>query len=295
MWSLLTAALLATPSLASFGANLNYRSPSSHHPGLGISLRKVVKRNEPNASYTPEQLNFTHGVASGDPYPNSVILWTRCAPTFDDVDDNSTLSGYVSLYNPVPIYNGTDEHLPPSKSPVCLNWAVGLDQNVTQIVSQGMVYTSSDVDYTVKVEALGLMPFTRYYYQFSVCNSDKKSMVGRTKTTPNAWDEAPQVGIAVYSCSNYPFGFFNAYGNPVRKDSVDYVVHLGDYIYEYAEGEYGYGYSIDRISLPDRQIYTLYDYRKRYSTYRNDPDLVLSHANFPWIPVWDDHETADNR
>lgn len=184
-------------------------------------MRKVVKRNDPSCGFTPDQLNFTHGVASGDPYPNSVILWTRCAPTFDDVDDNSTVSGYVALYNPVPIYNGTDEHLPPSKSPVCLNWAVGLDANLTQVVSQGTVYTSSDVDYTVKVEAAGLTPFTRYYYQFSVCNSDKKSMVGRTKTTPNSWDQTPNVDIAVYSCSNYPFGFFNAYGNPVRKDSVD--------------------------------------------------------------------------
>lgn len=90
------------------------------------------------------------------------------------------------------------------------------------------------------------------------------------------------------------FGFFNAFGNPVRKDSVDYVVHLGDYIYEYANGEYGYGQTIGRVPLPDKQIYTLYDYRKRLATYRTDLDLVASHQQFPWIPVWDDHEVADN-
>lgn len=84
------------------------------------------------------------------------------------------------------------------------------------------------------------------------------------------------------------FGFFNAYGNPVRKDSVDYVVHLGDYIYEYKNGEYGYGQTIGRVPLPDREIFTLYDYRKRLATYRTDLDLIASHQQFPWIPVWDD-------
>ena len=79
----------------------------------------------------------------------------------------------------------------------------------------------------------------------------------------------------------------------MRKDSVDYVLHLGDYIYEYANGEYGYGQSINRIPLPDHQIYTLYDYRKRLATYRTDPDLLLSHETFPWIPVWDDHGTPN--
>lgn len=276
-------------SLASYGANLNYRSPSYHHPSLGISLPKVVKRNDPSASYDPSTLNFTHGVASGDPYATSVILWTRCAPMLDDVDDNSTVSGYVPLYNPVPIYNQIDERRPPSKSPVCLNFAVATDEALSNVVDHGTVYTSSDVDYTVKVDATGLSPFTYYYYQFTVCNSDNSSPLGRTKTTPAARDDVTEVSLAVYSCSNYPFGFFNAYGNPVRKDSVDYVLHLGDYIYEYENGDYGWGDSIDRISLPNRQIYTLYDYRKRHATYKTDLDLQLSQQMFPWIPVWDDH------
>lgn len=213
----------------------------------------------------------------------------------DDIDDNSTVSGYVPLYNPVPIYNDTDEAKPPSKSPVCLDFVVATDEALSDVVDHGTVYTSSDVDYTIKVEANGLDPFTYYYYQFNVCNSENSSPIGRTKTTPAAKDDVSSVALAIYSCSNFPFGFFNAYGNPVRKDSVDYVIHLGDYLYEYKSGDtgygfaYGWGYSIDRIPLPDRNIFTLYDYRKRHASYKTDADLQLSHQMFPWIPVWDDH------
>lgn len=128
-----------------------------------------------------------------------------------------------------------------------------------------------------------------YYYQFNVCNSTVASIIGRTKTIPAKDDTVSNIRLAVYSCSNYPEGFFNAYGGPVRKDSVDYVVHLGDYIYEYQADS-----SIGRSPLPDRETYTLYDYRKRIATYRTDPDLAASHQKFAWIPVWDDHEVADN-
>ncbi|ERF74793.1 hypothetical protein EPUS_03177 [Endocarpon pusillum Z07020] len=294
MLQLLPLLALAGTSLASYGANLNYRSPSNHHPGLGISVRKVVKRNDPSASYDPASLNFTHGVASGDPYPSSVILWTRCSPMLNNVDDNRTTTGYVPLYNPVPIYNDTDEGRPPSRSPICLNFVVATDEDLSDVVNQGTVYTSSDVDYTVKVEATGLDAFTYYYYRFTVCNSQNSSPIGRTKTTPAARDDVTSVGLAVFSCSNFPFGFFNAYGNPARKDSVDYVIHLGDYIYEYRNGDYGWGNAIDRISQPDREIYSLYDYRRRHATYKTDADLQLSQQTFPWIPVWDDHEVADN-
>ncbi|KEF56307.1 alkaline phosphatase [Exophiala aquamarina CBS 119918] len=296
MLQLLVLSCLIVSTLASYGANLNYRSPSHNHPGLGVSVRKVVKRHNPRSAFADGALNFTHGVASGDPYPNSVILWTRCAPNFDNIDDNSTVSGTVQLYNPVPIFqsNDTDQHKPVSNAPVCLNWKIASDQGLTAVVDSGRVHTSSDVDYTVKVEATKLKPFTQYWYQFSVCNSNVSSLVGRTKTTPAPTDDTSAVNLAVYSCSNYPFGYFNAYGNTVRKNSVDYVLHLGDYIYEYGNGEYGWGNSIGRIPLPDRQIYTLYDYRKRHATYRTDHDLLLSHQNMPWIPVWDDHEVADN-
>ncbi|KAL1592394.1 hypothetical protein SLS60_011473 [Paraconiothyrium brasiliense] len=140
--------------------------------------------------------------------------------------------------------------------------------------------------------AKNLEAYTNYYYQFNVCNSNNTSPVGRTKTTPNADDDVTKVGLAIYSCSNYPFGFFNAYGNPVRKDSVDYVVHLGDYIYEYKNGDYGWGQSIGRVPQPDKEIFSLYDYRKRLATYPTDLDLVASHQQFSWKSVWDDHVGA---
>ncbi|OQN96212.1 hypothetical protein B0A48_17719 [Cryoendolithus antarcticus] len=285
--SLISTALLAAVAEASWTKNLNYRSPSEHHPGLGVSLHKVNKRNTPTKKFSASQLNFTHGVASGDPYANSVILWTRISPQYEDVNSNSTVSGYVPLYNHGPKQVST--------APVCVNYKVSQSKDFKDCASEGTAYTSSDVDYTVKVEATGLQPFTRYYYQFTVCNSSKKSPLGRTKTAPHVNDHVSKVGLAVYSCSNYPFGFFNAYGNPARKDSVDYVIHLGDYIYEYAgDGDYGYGQSIGRVPKPEKIIYTLDDYRERHATYRSDLDLQLSHQTFPWIPVWDDHEVSDN-
>lgn len=309
MLQLLTVAAIVGVAAASFANNLNYRSPSHNHPSLGVSIHKVNKRNNGSPPIPASELNFTHGVASGDPYPNSVIIWTRCAPTEDSVDDNSTVTGLVPLYNPVPIQKGREKIPPASKSPVCVNYKIAKDKALKQVVDSGRAYTSSDVDYTLKVclviskqcqespnarwssqvEAQKLRPYTQYYYQFHVCDSNNKSPIGRTKTTPSPRDLVTKIGLAVYSCSNYPFGFFNAYGNPARKDSVDYVLHLGDYLYEYKNGEYGWGNSIGRISQPDRTIYTLYDYRRRHATYRTDLDLLLSHNQFAWIPVWDDH------
>jgi alkaline phosphatase D len=195
-----------------------------------------------------------------------------------------------------------------SKAPVCVSYKVSTAEDFSCVVDHGTAYTSSDIDFTVKVEAKNLAPYTRYCelneahskrprcliysvdYQFSICGSNVTSPIGRTKTVPSKGDKVnSEVKIAVYSCSNYPFGFFNAFGNSARKDSVDYVIHLGDYIYEYKNGDYGWGNSIGRIPQPDREIFTLYDYRKRLATYRTDLDLLLSHQQFPWIPVWDDH------
>ncbi|KAI3392743.1 hypothetical protein diail_5257 [Diaporthe ilicicola] len=280
---------LAGAVQASWTSNLNYRSPSEHHPSLGVSIHRVVKRNDPRSPWDPASLNFTHGVASGDPLPDSVILWTRVSPTLDNDMSNVTVSGYVPLYN-----HDTQEYVAISKAPVCVEYKVASDEDLASVVNSGTVYTSSDIDYTVKVEAQNLEPFTTYFYQFNVCGSDNKSPLGRTKTTPAEDDDVTEIGIAVYSCSNFPFGFFNAYGNPARKDSVDYVIHLGDYIYEYKNGDYGYGQTIGRVPLPDKEIFSLYDYRKRIATYRTDLDLLASHQSFPWIPVWDDHEVADN-
>ncbi|KZF23998.1 phosphodiesterase/alkaline phosphatase D precursor [Xylona heveae TC161] len=286
MLYLLSTLTLAAAASASFVGNLNYRSPSLHHPELGVSLRKVHKRNNAASGFSPSQLNFTHGVASGDPYPDSIILWTRIAPTSDNDRSNITVSGAVPMYN-----HDTEEYVSVSTAPICVNYKVASDKALSSVVSTGTAWTSSDIDYTVKVEADKLAPFTTYYYQFNVCNSNNTSPIGRAKTTPAADDTVSSIGLAVYSCSNFPYGYFNAYGNPVRKDSVDYVVHLGDYIYE-SKGSYGA--PIGRLPLPDKEIYSLYDYRKRIATYRTDLDLLASAASFSWISVWDDHEVADN-
>lgn len=153
MLQLLTVVAFAGAAAASYAGNLNYRSPSWNHPSLGISIHKVNKRNAGASPYAASSLNFTHGVASGDPYPHSVILWTRCAPMFDNVNNNSTVSGTVPLYNPVPIYddrNGTTV----SKAPICLSFKIATDRGLTKVVDSGTAYTSSDVDYTLKVRSL---------------------------------------------------------------------------------------------------------------------------------------------
>ncbi|KAI0426081.1 PhoD-like phosphatase [Xylaria sp. FL1042] len=275
---------------AAFVGNLNYLSPSRHHASLGVSINRVAKRTHAAPLWKPSQLNFTHGIASGDPSDDSVILWTRAAPMSDNDASNVTVSGYVPLYD-----HSTQEYVLASNAPVCVDWKIGTSKSLEHVVNSGTAYTSSDIDYTIKVEAKKLKSFTTYYYQFAICNSNNKSPIGRTKTIPSNNDKISKpVRLAVYSCSNYPFGFFNAYGNPVRKDSVDYVIHLGDYIYEYANGDYGWGDAYGRIPLPNREIHTLYDYRKRLATYRTDLDLLASHQVFPWITVWDDHEVADN-
>lgn len=140
--------LLVCASLASayFQGNLNYGSPSLRHPSLGVGLHKVMKRQEPGPAYSASQLNFTHGVASGDPYPDSVILWTRIAPTSDNDRSNVTVSGPAPLYG-----HETEPYVKASKSPVCVDYKVGIDKELTTVADSGTACTSSDVDFTVKV------------------------------------------------------------------------------------------------------------------------------------------------
>lgn len=283
MLSIMCLLAVAPATFADWSGNANYLSPSRRHPSLGIHMPKVIKRQASPSYMDAGHLNFTHGVASGDPYSDSVVLWTRVAPSVDNDASNTTVSGTVPLYN-----HNTDEYVEASSNPVCVEYVVSQNEDLSDPVTDGKAYTSSDIDYTVKVIAKDLEPFTGYYYQFSVCDSDVKSPLGRTKTAPTADDDVTSLGLAVFSCSNFPTGFFNAYGNSARKDDVDFVVHLGDYIYEYATS------TAARPVQPEREIFTLYDYRRRLATYRTDLDLLLSHQKFAWIPVWDDHEISNN-
>lgn len=145
--NLLLGILPLTASVsASFAGNLNYRSPSFSHPDLGISIRKVVKRNDPTTPFSPCDLQFTHGVASGDPYPESVILWTRVSPDNESSDSNVTVSGTAPLYD-----HENDDYVRISKSPICVDWRIAKDKDLKEVKDYGRVWTSSDIDYTVKV------------------------------------------------------------------------------------------------------------------------------------------------
>lgn len=208
-------------------------------------------------------ISFLHGLASGDPTTDSIILWTRVTPK------DSNFTGIVQVYLKIsssPYFNDD-----------CRTFAV---------------FTNYMIDYTVKVDIDGLKPENYYYYQFFAPNGET-TRVGRTKTLPKN-DYDGEVKFAVYSCSNYAGGYFTAYSMPVIKNSVDYIVHLGDYIYEHANGDYTNGTGINRMHMPDREMWTLDDYRERYFHYHLDKDLQLSHSMYPWILVWDDHEIADN-
>jgi len=202
---------------------------------------------------------FAHGVASGDPDQSSVVIWTRV----------SNLTG-----------------------PVDVDWYVATDADFQDIVASGQLTTDESRDYTAKVVAGGLQPGQVYHYQFAV--KDTTSMAGQTKTLPVGHLE--QLVIAVATCSNFPFGYFNAYEVISNDAEIDVVAHLGDYIYEYSREGYGgeTGRRIGREHEPANEIVSLADYRERHAQYKTDPGSLAMHARHPLIVIWDDHETANN-
>lgn len=176
--------LAAVPTLASWSKNINYRSPSEHHPSLGISIHRVVKRNDPSSSYDALSLNFTHGVASGDPYPTSVIIWTRIAPNSDNSNSNVTVSGYAPLFD-----HDNEKYVTVSKSPICVEYKVASDEDLTQVVDSGTVYTSSDVDYTVKVRSFVLHDIGDWADGY---RSKRRTWKLTARTTTNSMFVAPK-------------------------------------------------------------------------------------------------------
>ena len=215
--------------------------------------------------FDPDYKPFYHGVASGDPLADRVIIWTRVTPETSPM------------------------------APVDVHWQVATDSGMTHVVQSGVFTTDAERDYTVKVDVTDLAPYTTYYYHFSALNAT--SITGRTRTAPTA-DEADRLRFAVVSCSNYQAGYFSAYRKIAERADLDAVIHLGDYIYEYsASGEDFYGNEDlrqNRSHLPDKEIVTLDDYRTRYSQYRLDPDLRAVHQQHPFIAVWDDHESTND-
>ncbi len=219
-----------------------------------------------------DAVSFNHGVASGDPLADRVILWTRVTP-------QSAGSQQFKV-----------------------NWVVARDEQIRDIVAQGEVTTSAVKDYTVKVDVDKLAPNTVYYYQFVVGNQISRR--GKTKTLPVG--NVNQVKIAVFSCANYPAGFFHVYADAAKRNDLDVLIHLGDYIYEYArtttdaQGNTIPSYAsanaaaINREVMPETEAFTLNSYRTRYAQYKTDPDLQDLHAIAPMIAVWDDHELAND-
>jgi len=202
---------------------------------------------------------FVHGVASGDPDATSVVLWTR-------------ISGF--------------------NSSVIVDWRIASDADFRNIVADGDFRTHAGRDYTVNVVADNLKSGTEYFYQFSVGTT--LSSLGQTKTLPVG--HVDKLAIAVATCSNYPFGFFNAYEDIANDEDIDLVVHLGDYIYEYDKNGYGgdAGKKIGRVHKPEHEIITLSDYRERHAQYKSDAGSRAMHGRHPLVVIWDDHETANN-
>jgi len=205
-------------------------------------------------------MRFEHGVASGDPLADRVILWTHVRRARSD-------------------------------RPVLLRWEVSLDARFRRVVSAGWVKAGPDTGFTAKVDATGLRPGQRYFYRFRTLLA--VSPVGITRTLPAEGVE--KVKLAVFSCSNYPAGYFHAYGEAVRQ-GAEYALHLGDYIYEYGADGYASedAAALGRTVRPANEILTLDDYRQRYAQYRSDPDLKQLHAHLPMIAIWDDHEIAND-
>lgn len=254
---------LALICLYSVTATAQIDQPRSFGKGAALYMHhRPANGAGPRGFTIPEWAPFYHGVASGDPLADRVIIWTRVTP-------DSTVTGAVDVW-----------------------WRMATDIALEEVVASGTVTTDGSRDYTVKVDVVGLDPGTTYYYGFSALG--RNSLTGKTKTTPTG-ATAEHLKFGVVSCANYQAGFFNAYASLAQRTDLDAVIHLGDYIYEYANFEYGSDQVWDERQVdPGGEIISLPDYRNRYSTYRLDTQLVRLHQQHPMIAVWDDHESAND-
>lgn len=216
--------------------------------------------------------DFLHGVASGDPLQDRVIIWTRVTPAA-----SLQLDEKLSLW---------------------VQWQLATDSAMQNVQASGSAQTSLEQDFTVKVDVTGLQAGQEYFYRFAIQPPAPQTMrysrVGRTKTLPAI--EVENIRLAVFSCANYPAGYFHVYADAARQAPFDAVLHLGDYIYEYEADGYACqnAEKLGRVSQPKQALMELTDYRQRYAQYRRDPDLQALHAQAPFICVWDDHEFADD-
>ncbi|MEU1114909.1 MULTISPECIES: alkaline phosphatase D family protein [unclassified Streptomyces] len=211
---------------------------------------------------------FHHGVASGDPLPDGVLLWTRVTPMPDAVPGSG---------------KGPDTEV---------SWEVAEDKGFNRVVGRGSTTARASADHTVKADVRGLRQATTYYFRFSA--GDVHSPVGRTRTTPAPDASAHNIRFGVVSCANWEAGYFSPYRHLAARTELDAVLHVGDYIYEYKSGEYPAAEYVVRPHEPQHEITTLADYRVRHGAHKTDPDAQAMHATHPVIAIWDDHEFADN-
>lgn len=204
---------------------------------------------------------FTHSVASGEPASDSMLLWTRYVPAGGD---------------------SAELRVELSETP-----------DFARVVAGGSQITGVWRDFTAKITVDGLQPARRYHFRF-VAPDGTLSPVGTTRTLPAG--QVERFRTAIFSCSNLPYGYFNAYGHAAARDDIDLAVHLGDYLYEYRTGDYPAlkDRVAGRVPLPVNELLALADYRIRYASYRSDPDLQALHARVPMIVQWDDHESAND-
>lgn len=211
------------------------------------------------ASHGRQRVSFGHGVASGDPLHDRVIIWTRVTTPnwYDDVE---------------------------------VKWQVARDPKMRKVIAHGKTSANVYRDFTVKVDVDCLEPAHTYYFQFSAAG--ERSVIGRMRTLPRGHVNSAR--LAVVSCSNLPAGLFNVYALVARRSDLDAVLHLGDYLYEYRNGTFGDGTLLGRVPTPDREIVSLIDYRQRHAQYKADADLQEAHRQHPFICVWDDHEITND-
>ncbi|MFF8936172.1 alkaline phosphatase D family protein [Streptomyces paradoxus] len=211
---------------------------------------------------------FLHGVASGDPLPDGVLLWTRVTPVPEAIPGSGA---------------GPDTEV---------SWVVAEDKAFTTVVAKGSTTATAASDHTVKADVRGLRPGTDYWFRFSAGGTD--SPTARTRTAPAHDAAVPGLRFGVVSCANWEAGYFSSYRHLAARGDLDAWLHLGDYIYEYGTGEYGTRGKVVRPHAPAHEIVTLADYRTRHARYKTDPDLQALHATAPVVAIWDDHEFAND-
>lgn len=236
--------------------------------GQGAAAGLLLGTRRPGRKRRPPGYPFTLGVASGDPLPGGVVLWTRLAP--DPLNPDPAMPGGMWPYD------------------TAVEWEIATDDRFGNVVRRGSATARPELAHTVHVEAGGLRPGREYFYRFRTAG--EISPIGRTRTAAGRY--APRIRFAVASCQHYEHGLYTAYRHMAKED-LDVVVHLGDYIYEYGEGRKASpDGSVRRHGGPE--VLDLAGYRLRHALYRLDLDLQAAHAAAPWIVTWDDHEVVNN-